>query len=80
MYAVKCCKERSIPYKIIEYLLTSLLKTNSRCLSMVQFSASYSQIALTNLYNYVTDSEIIIFSGHNPDFDSYIGIGGRRFS
>ena len=35
---------------------------------MVNFSASYSQIALTNLYNYVTDSEIIIFSGHNPDF------------
>jgi len=81
MYAVKFCKERSIPYKIIGLSFDKFVKDliPDAC-TYGEFSASYSQIALTNLYNYVTDSEIIIFSGHNPDFDSYIGIGWNEDS
>ena len=81
MYAVKYCKERSIPYKIIGLSFDKFIKEIIPDACMYgEFSASYSQIALTNLYNYVTDSEIIIFSGHNPDFDTYIGIGWNEDS
>lgn len=81
MYAVKFCKERSIPYDIIGLSVDKLIKEiiPDACI-YGQFSASYSQMALTNLYNYVKDSEIIIFSGHNPDFDKYIGIGWNEDS
>ena len=41
-----------------------------------QFTHSYSQIALTNLFNHIDrEKEILIFSGHNPDFHRQIGIG-----
>ena len=41
-----------------------------------QFTHSYSQIALTNLFNHIDPfKEILIFSGHNPDFHRQIGIG-----
>jgi len=81
MYAVKYCKERSIPYDIIGLSFDKFVKyTIPDACTFGQFSASYSQMALTNLYNYVTDSEIIIFSGHNPDFDQYIGIGWNEDS
>ena len=41
-----------------------------------EFTHSYSQIALCNLFNYIDRSkEILINSGHNPDFHKDIGIG-----
>jgi len=81
MYAVKYCKQRSIPYSIIGLSFDKFVKKviPDACL-YGQFSASYSQMALTNLYNYVSDSEIIIFSGHNPDFDQYVGVGWNEDS
>jgi len=76
MYAVKYCKKRSIPFNIIGLSFDKLMKETIPDACMYgEFSASYSQMALTNLYNYVSDSEIIIFSGHNPDFDDTIGVG-----
>lgn len=81
MYAVKYCKERSIPYKIIGLGIDKFLKeTIPDACYWGQFSASYSQIALTNLYNYISDEEIIIFSGHNPDYEINIGIGWNEDS
>lgn len=81
MYAVKYCKKRSIPYKIIGLSFDKLVKEIIPDACMFgQFSTSYSQIALTNLYNYVTDDEIIIFSGHNPDFHNVIGVGWNEDS
>lgn len=81
MYAVKFCKQRSIPYTIIGLGFDKLVKDviPDAC-TYGQFSASYSQMALTNLFRYIKDEEIIIFSGHNPDFDSYIGIGWNEDS
>lgn len=80
MYAVMYCKKRSIPYDIIglskDKLLTQVIP--SAC-KYGQFSASFSQMALTNLYDYVKEDEIIIFSGHNPDF-SKVGIGWNEDS
>ena len=41
-----------------------------------QFTHSYSQIALCNLFNYIDrQDDILINSGHNPDFHRGIGIG-----
>ena len=40
-----------------------------------QFTHSYSQIALTNLSTILIEVEILIFSGHNPDFHREIGAG-----
>ena len=41
-----------------------------------EFTHSYSQIALCNLFNYIDrEKEILINSGHNPDFQRHIGIG-----
>tara|TARA_A100001015_G_C14962995_1_gene701738 strand:- start:182 stop:1114 length:933 start_codon:yes stop_codon:yes gene_type:complete len=81
MYAIKYCKQRSIPYNLIGLSFDKFVKhiIPDAC-TYGQFSASYSQIALTNLFNYVKESEIIVFSGHNPDFDPYIGIGWNEDS
>ena len=40
-----------------------------------QFTHSYSQVALTNMFEGIKTNEIIVFSGHNPDFHRKIGIG-----
>ena len=37
-------------------------------------------MALTHLFQYVDREEIIIFSGHNPDFHDTIGIGWQEDS
>lgn len=81
MYAIKYCKDRQIPYDIVGISFDKFIsKTIPDACNHGQFSSSYSQIALTNLYNYVKDDEIIIFSGHNPDFDQYVGIGWNEDS
>ena len=76
IYAAKYCQDRKIPHKVINLPLDKMMKhTIPDAVKYGQFTHSYSQIALCNLFNYVEDDEIIIFSGHNPDFHRKIGIG-----
>ena len=76
VYAAKYCKDRDIPLQVVNLPMDKMLsKTIPDAVQHGQFTHSYSQIALTNLFNYVSNNEIIIFSGHNPDFHREIGIG-----
>jgi hypothetical protein len=74
--AVKYCKDRNITHKVINLSMDRMLdKIIPEGVKHGQFTHSYSQIALTNLFYYVEEDEILIFSGHNPDFHHEIGIG-----
>jgi hypothetical protein len=76
IYAAKYCQDRNIPHKVINLPLDKMMKhTIPDAVKHGQFTHSYSQIALCNLFNYIEDDEIIIFSGHNPDFHRQIGVG-----
>lgn len=77
VYAAKYCKERNIDHTIINMSMDLMLKqTIPDAIKHGQFTHSYSQIALTNLFNHIDrEKEILIFSGHNPDFHREIGIG-----
>lgn len=77
VYAAKYCQERNIQFKIVDLSLERLTKeTIPDAVKHGQFTHSYSQIALTNLFNYISrEDDIIVFSGHNPDFHRQIGIG-----
>jgi len=77
IYAAKYCKDRNIELKIVDLSVEDLTKTViPDAVRYGQFTHSYSQIALTNLFNYVDrNNDILIFSGHNPDFHRQIGIG-----
>ena len=77
VYAAKYCKERNIDHTIVNMSSDLMLRqTIPDAIEHGQFTHSYSQIALTNLFNYIDrEKEILIFSGHNPDFHRQIGIG-----
>ena len=77
IFAVKYCQQRGIPYKVVDLSFKDMIKeTIPTAVKYGQFTHSYSQIALTNLFNHINiNSEILIFSGHNPDFHREIGIG-----
>lgn len=77
IFAVKYCQQRNIPFKIVN-LSYDKLKTEiiPDAVKYGEFTHSYSQIALCNLFNYIDrGKEILINSGHNPDFHKEIGIG-----
>ena len=76
VYAAKYCRDRSIDHKIIPLTYKRYMNfTIEDAITHGQFTHAYSQIALTNLFHFVKDDEILIFSGHNPDFHDKIGIG-----
>ena len=77
IFAVKYCQERDIPFKIINLSLEELKKKIiPDGVKHGEFTHSYSQVALCNLFNYIDPrKEILINSGHNPDFHADIGIG-----
>lgn len=76
MWAVKYCKIRKLQQKIINLSIDKMLKkTIPDAVKFGQFTHSYSQIALTELFNHIEKDEILINSGHNPDFHHDIGIG-----
>lgn len=77
IFAVKYCQQRNIPFKIVDLSVEKLRKEIiPDAVKHGQFTHSYSQIALCNLFNYIDrSSEILINSGHNPDFHREIGIG-----
>ena len=75
-YAAKYCKERFIDYSIVNLSMDKMLNnTIPDAIKYGQFTHSYSQIALTNIFGCLSSKEIIVFSGHNPDFHRQIGIG-----
>ena len=77
IFAVKFCQQRNIPFKIIDLSVEKLKKEIiPDAVKHGQFTHSYSQIALCNMFNYIDkQKEILINSGHNPDFHPSIGIG-----
>lgn len=77
VYAAKYCKDRNLSHKIINLSYDKLVKkVIPEAVTHGQFTHSYSQIALTNLFQYIDPfKDILIFSGHNPDFHKKIGIG-----
>jgi len=76
MYAVKYCKDRNIQHHVLNLSYRKMLEeTIPDAVKHGEFTHSYSQIALTNIFSYIKNDEIAIFSGHNPDFHRGIGIG-----
>ena len=77
VYAAKYCKERNIDHTIVNLDMNLMLKQIiPEAIKYGQFTHSYSQIALTNIFNHIDrEKEILIFSGHNPDFHRDIGVG-----
>ena len=77
IFAVKYCQQRNIEFQIIDLSLEKLKKEIiPAAVKYGEFTHSYSQIALCNLFNYIDqEKEILINSGHNPDFHADIGIG-----
>jgi len=81
IWAVKWCKDNEVPYKIVHLSLEEFLhETIEDAIESGQFVRSPSQMALTHLFRYVNPYEILIFSGHNPDFHDTIGIGWQEDS
>jgi NH3-dependent NAD+ synthetase len=76
MWAVKYCRQRNLKQKIINLTIDKMLQeTIPEGVEHGQFTHSYSQIALTELFNHIEEDEILINSGHNPDFHTEIGVG-----
>ena len=76
MYAVKYCKDRGIKHHVLNLSYRKMLEeTIPDAIKHGEFTHSYSQIALTNIFSYIKDDEIAVFSGHNPDFHRGIGVG-----
>lgn len=81
IWAVKWCKDREVEYKIVTLTFDRFLtETIQQAIECGQFIRSYSQMALTHLFDYISLEEILIFSGHNPDFYENIGIGWQEDS
>ena len=81
IWAVKWCKDHDIEYKIVHLSYDEFMHdTIEDAIESGQFVRSPSQMALTHLFRYVTPYEILIFSGHNPDFLDGVGIGWQEDS
>ena len=76
LYAGKYCKDRDIDLKIHNISYDELCNTVvAKACKYGQFTHSPSQVALTHLFDFVGDDEILINSGHNPDYCNNIGFG-----
>ena len=75
-FAARYCKQRGIDYKIHNLSLQYLIdKVIPKAVEFGQFTHSAAQCALTHLFDYVEDDEILIMSGHNPDYCENLGFG-----
>jgi len=76
IYAAKYCKDRKIEQKIIPLSYDKLVRSVlPKAVKHGQFTHSVSQVALTYLFEFIGDNEILINSGHNPDFYPKLGLG-----
>jgi hypothetical protein len=75
LYVNEFCKNRSIKSTIIDLdLKTFKDEVIPKATRYGQFTHSLSQIALTYLFEAMTDKDILIYSGHNPDIGKF-GVG-----
>jgi len=75
-FAARYCKTRNIDYKIYNLSLSHLKSSViPKAVEFGQFTHSASQCALTHLFDHVADDEILIMSGHNPDYHPQLGFG-----
>jgi len=76
VYAAKFCKDRKIEHKIIPLSFDKLIKdVIPKAVKYGQFTHAISQTALTYLFEFIGDNEILINSGHNPDHYRGLGLG-----
>ena len=76
VYAAKYCKDRQITQKVIPLSYDKLIKSVlPKAVKYGQFTHSISQVALTYLFEFVGENEILINSGHNPDYHANLGLG-----
>lgn len=76
LFVKKFCKDRKIDCKFIDLSLNNFVNNViPKSVEFGQFTDSLSQSALTYLFDYVDDNEILIFSGHNPDHHTTFGWG-----
>ena len=76
IYAAKYCKDRKIKQKIIPLSYDKLLRNViPKAVKYGQFTHSVSQTALTYLFEFIGEKEILINSGHNPDYYTGVGLG-----
>jgi len=76
LHAYYYCKKNNIPHNIISLSLDNFINnTIPKGVELGQFCCSLSQVALTHLFDFVDDNEILIFSGHNPDYHNKKGWG-----
>ena len=76
IYTAKYCKDRKLNQKIIPLSYDKLVRdVLPSAVKYGQFTHSISQVALTYLYNFINDDEILINSGHNPDYFPTLGLG-----
>ena len=60
MYAVKYCKDRGIKHHVLNLSYRKMLEeTIPDAIKHGEFTHSYSQIALTNIFSYIKDDEIV---------------------
>ena len=75
IYVKQFCEERRINYNFIDLdLLEFVVDVIPKAVELGQFTNSLSQVALTYLFEFMTEKDILIFSGHNPDICS-LGVG-----
>jgi len=69
IYVKHFCQQRSINYNFIDLDLTDFVNNViPKAVEFGQFTNSLSQVALTYLFEFMDEKDILIFSGHNPDF------------
>tara|TARA_Y100001963_G_scaffold65907_1_gene91833 strand:- start:35790 stop:36752 length:963 start_codon:yes stop_codon:yes gene_type:complete len=76
VYAAKYCVDRKIKHKVIPLSFDKLVEqVLPKAVKYGQFTNSISQVALTYLFEFIKPNQILINSGHNPDFHPEIGLG-----
>ena len=75
LYVKQYCEARSINYNFLDLDLKEFIDTViPKAVQLGQFTNSLSQVALTYLFEFMQPDDILIFSGHNPDF-CRLGVG-----
>lgn len=75
IYVKHFCSTRKINYNFIDLDIREFVdEVIPKAVMHGQFTNSLSQVALTYLFEFMNEKDILIFSGHNPDF-SKKGIG-----
>ena len=79
MYAVKYCKDRGIKHHVLNLSYRKMLEeTIPDAIKHGEFTHSYSQIALTNIFSYIKDDETVVFLDITQIFtEESVLVGGK---